>query len=68
MIHMTKRAAHAMGHRGRCNSKDRKKKHPIITKLIIIMMYLMSAIDMVCTAVDSLIMCCLKMVLCGQNI
>jgi hypothetical protein len=50
------------------STKDRKSKHPITSKLIIIAAYLKSTTDKVLSAVESLIMCCLKMALCGQNI
>jgi hypothetical protein len=50
------------------NTKDKKNRHPIIPKLIIIKTtYFKSIIDKVHSAVDSLIMCFLTMALCGRN-
>jgi hypothetical protein len=52
------------------NTKDRKNRHPVTSKLLITTttMYFKSTIDKVHNAVDSLQkMCCLKMALWGQN-
>jgi hypothetical protein len=47
------------------NTRDRKNKHHITPKQIITTTYIKSTTDKVHSAVDSLIMCCLKMSLCG---
>jgi hypothetical protein len=48
------------------NTKDKKNRHPITSKLIT-MTYFKSTTDKVHSAVGSLRMCCLKTALCGQN-
>jgi hypothetical protein len=57
------------GAKSGCNTKDRKNRHPITSKLIIIIMttYFKNSTDKVHSAVDSLKVCCLKMALCGRN-
>jgi hypothetical protein len=55
------------GAQSRRNLKDRKNKHLLTPKLIIVTTYFKSTIDKVQSAMDSSIMCCLKTALCSRN-